>query len=207
MKVIVVSLLKSDIKKLAKKGTNMTFKAILSVTLILFSVIDIIGNIPVIINLKEKGNRIEPGKTTLISGIIMIIFLFFGEGVLSLFGVDVGSFAIAGGIVIFIIGLEMVLGADFFKDSGTIASASIVPMAFPFIAGAGTLTTLLSLRAEYVIESVIIGIIVNLLVVYLVIRSSDWLQAKLGEGGAAVLRKVFGIILLAISIKLIKTNL
>jgi len=100
----------------------------------------------VIISLKEKGNRIEPGKTTLISGIIMIIFLFFGEGVLSLFGVDVGSFAIAGGIVIFIIGLEMVLGADFFKDSGTIKSASIVPMAFPFIAGAGTLTTLLSLR-------------------------------------------------------------
>ncbi len=185
----------------------MTFKAVISITLILFSVIDIIGNIPVIISLKEKGNRIEPGKTTITSGIIMILFLFFGEAVLSLFGVDVGSFAIAGGIVIFIIGLEMVLGANFFKESEDAMSASIVPMAFPFIAGAGTLTTLLALRAEYAVENIIIGIIVNLLIVFLVIKSSDWLQAKLGKGGAAVLRKIFGIILLAISIKLIKTNL
>jgi len=185
----------------------MALKAIISVTLILFSVIDIIGNIPVIISLKEKGSRIEPGKTTLTSGVIMILFLFFGEAVLSLFGVDIGSFAIAGGIVIFIIGLEMVLGANFFKESDEATSASIVPMAFPFIAGAGTLTTLLSLRAEFDVQNIIVGIVVNLLIVYLVIRSSDWLQAKLGKGGAAVLRKIFGIILLAIAIKLIKTNL
>lgn len=185
----------------------MTIKAIISVTLILFSVIDIIGNIPVIISLKEKGNKIQPGKTTITSGCIMILFLFFGEGILSLFGVDVGSFAIAGGIVIFIIGLEMVLGVDFFQSSDEAEEASIVPMAFPFIAGAGTLTTLLSLRAEFSVENIIAGIIINLLIIFLVIRSSDWLQAKLGKRGAAVLRKIFGIILLAIAVKLIKSNL
>lgn len=182
-------------------------KEILSVSLILFSIIDIIGNIPIIINLKEKGNKIKAAQTAIASGIIMISFLFLGKGILSLFGVDISSFAIAGAIVIFIIGLEMILGITIFKEEEVASSASIFPLAFPLIAGAGALTTILSLKAEYQTWSIIGGIVLNLIVIYIVIRSSDWLQSKLGSQGAAILRKVFGIILLAIAIKLFKTNL
>ncbi len=187
---------------------EFTVKGILSVALILFSIIDIIGNIPIIISMKDRGVIIEAGKATLASGLIMIAFLFLGEGILALFAVDVGSFALAGAIVIFIIGLEMILGVHFFHEAtDEVSKGSIFPLAFLLIAGAGTLTTILSLKAEYVGADIIGGIIINLVIIYLVLRSSGRLQRLLGSQGAAILRKVFGIILLAIAIKLFKTNL
>ncbi len=182
-------------------------KEILSVSLILFSVIDIIGNIPIVISLKEQGKKIQPGKATIAAGVLMIAFLFAGKGILNLFGVDVASFAIAGSIVLFIIGLEMILGIHVFKDNPESSSSSIVPIAFPLIAGAGTLTTILSLKSEFATESILIGIVVNLVLVFLVLRSSTWIQNKIGKAGEDLLRKIFGIILLAIAIKLFKTNL
>ncbi|MFK7950718.1 MAG: MarC family protein [Saprospiraceae bacterium] len=181
---------------------------IISVTLILFSIIDVLGNIPIFISLKEKDIEIHPFKAAFASGAIMIVFLFVGELLLSLFGVDVGSFALAGAIVIFIIGLEMVLGMEIFKhESVELNSGSIFPVAFPLVAGAGTLTTILSLKAEFQEVNIIAGIVINLVILYIVIRFSDWLQNNLGGQGTVILRKVFGIILLAIAIKLFKTNL
>ncbi|MFT5832742.1 MAG: multiple antibiotic resistance protein [Cognaticolwellia sp.] len=183
-------------------------KEIISVTLILFSIIDVLGNIPIFISLKEKNIDVNPLKASVASGVIMIAFLFVGELILSLFGVDVGSFALAGAIVIFIIGLEMVLGVEFFKhESLDTNSGSIFPVAFPLVAGAGTLTTILSLKAEYQEISIIAGILINLIILFIVIYFSDWLQKNLGGQGTSILRKVFGIILLAISIKLFKGNI
>ena len=185
----------------------MTFKEIISVSLILFSVIDIMGNIPIIISLKERGKIIQPGKATIAAGVLMIAFLFGGESILRLFGVDVSSFAIAGSIILFLIGLEMILGIHVFREDPDSSSSSIVPLAFPLIAGAGTLTTILSLKTEYETTSILLGIVFNLLLVFLVLRSSSWIQRILGKAGENVLRKIFGIILLAIAIKLFKSNL
>lgn len=185
-------------------------KEILSVFLILFSVIDIPGNIPVIISLKEKGKIIKPLRATLVAGGLMIAFLLVGESLLGLFGIDVQSFAIAGAIVIFIIALEMILGITLFKegDNNEVdTSTSIVPVAFPLIAGAGTITTIISLKAEFQQLNILIGILLNLIIVFLVLKSSSWIQQKLGKGGEAILRKVFGVILLAIAIKLFKSNI
>jgi multiple antibiotic resistance protein len=184
----------------------MSIKEILSVSLILFSVIDIVGNIPVILSLKEQGKKIESAKATVAAGILMIAFLFAGEAILKLFGVDVASFAIAGSIVLFIIGLEMVLGIHVFQDNPDSSSSSIVPLAFPLIAGAGTLTTILTLRSEYQTDSILLGIILNLILVFIVLRCSSWIQMKIGKSGEDVLRKIFGIILLAIAIKIFKAN-
>lgn len=184
----------------------MNLKDMLSVTLILFSVIDIIGSLPVIIDLKKKGLEIQSGKAALISLVLMTLFLFVGEAILSLFGVDVASFAVAGALIIFFIGLEMILGIRIFHDSPDAKSGTIIPIAFPLIAGAGTMTTIISLKAKYDIMSIQVAIVLNILFVYLVLRSSNWLGKKLGNGGAMVLRKVFGIILLAIAIKLFKEN-
>ncbi len=184
------------------------FKEIVSVTLILFSVIDIIGSLPVIIDLRRKSGKIESERATLASGALMIAFLFVGDQLLALFGVDVASFAVAGALIIFLIGLEMILGRTIFKSEVDTGGAThIVPIAFPLIAGAGTLTTLISLRAAYQTVNIIIGIVLNLILIYAVLRSSGWLEDRLGAGGLAVLRKIFGIILLAIAIKLFKTNL
>ena len=186
----------------------MNFTEILSVTLILFSIIDMIGSIPIIISLKEKGYKIEPLKATLASAAIMIPFLFVGEHLLSLFGVDIESFALAGAIVIFIIGIEMILGVEIFKEEESeLQKASVFPLAFPLIAGAGTLTTILTLRAEYDHVNIMIGILVNLIIIFIVIKTSSWLKRKLGTQGANILRKIFGIILLAIAIKLFKENI
>ena len=184
-------------------------KEIASVTLILFSVIDVIGSLPVIIDLRQKVGKIESERATIVSGALMISFLFVGERILQLFGVDVASFAVAGALIIFLIGLEMILGRTIFKpDETSVGGAThIVPIAFPLIAGAGTLTTIISLRAEYQIANIIVGIILNLVLIYAVLKSSGWLETRLGSGGLAVLRKIFGIILLAIAIKLFKTNL
>lgn len=183
-------------------------KEIASVTLILFSIIDIMGSIPIIIDLKKKAGDIESGKATIVAGVIMIAFLFLGESILQLFGIDVESFAIAGAIIILLIGFEMILGRTLFKqDTESSSSTSIFPLAFPLIAGAGTMTTIISLRAEFDKANILAGILINLIFVYLVLRSTHWLEKKIGPAGYNILRKVFGIILLAIAIKLIKTNL
>ena len=187
-----------------------SFREILSVTLILFSVIDILGSIPIVISLRQKVGHVQSGKATLVSGVLMIAFLYLGESILGLFGVDISSFAIAGALVMFIIGMEMILGVEFFKHEqvdGSSSSSSIVPLAFPLIAGAGTMTTLISLRAEYSLPNILVGIVVNLLFVYLVLKTTNWLERKLGKAGLNILRKVFGIILLSIAIKLFKNYL
>lgn len=190
-----------------RKEVNMlSLKEVLSVSLVLFSVIDILGSIPIVIDLKKKAGEIQSAKATLIAGVIMFVFLFLGESILKLFGIDVASFAIAGSLVLFLLGVEMVLGVHLFKSTDDPKSTSIVPLAFPIIAGAGTMTTIISLRAEYSQLSVVVGIIVNLIFVFIVLKASGWIERKLGQAGADVLRRIFGIILLAIAIKLFKTN-
>lgn len=185
----------------------LNIKEIFSVTLILFSVIDMLGNIPLVVEMRKRWGKIESGKATLTAGFIMVVFLFLGEQILNLFNLDIGSFAVSGAIIMFLIGMEMVLGLQIFKpspDEG--ATSSIVPLAFPIIAGAGTMTTLISLRAEYHEANILGGVIINLIIVYVVLKSSAWLERKIGPAGFNVLRKVFGIILLSIAIKLFKTN-
>jgi multiple antibiotic resistance protein len=186
----------------------MNLKDILSVTLILFSVIDIIGSIPFIVLIRQREGRIYAERATLISASLMILFLFLGQSILNLFGLDVGSFAVAGSIVMFIIAMEMILGITLIKDDPDArGSGSIVPLAFPLIAGAGTLTTILSLRAVYEEMNILSGIVLNLVVVYIVLRLSSYLEKKIGKSGFAVLRRVFGVILLSISVKIFKSNL
>ncbi|MEN2434926.1 MarC family protein [Weeksellaceae bacterium A-14] len=184
---------------------NINLQEIVSATMVLFAVIDIIGSIPVVVSLKQKSGHIEAGKAAIVAGILMISFLFIGNKILKILNVDVNSFAIAGAFVIFIIAVEMILGIEIQKGTES-QSASIVPIAFPLIAGAGTLTTTLSLKAEYHDINIIIGIVLNTIIVYIVLKSSDWLAKKLGDGALQVLKKVFGIILLAISIKLFTAN-
>ena len=186
----------------------LNLKEILSITLILFSVIDIIGNIPVVIELRQREGHVKSLAATIVSGVLMITFLYFGPYILGLFGLDIESFAIAGSIIILILALEMILGRKFFKeDPDNHGTGSIVPLAFPLISGAGTLTTILSIRAVYSATNILIAIIINLVFVYVVLKSTGWLERKLGKGGFAVLRRVFGIILLAIAVKILKTNI
>lgn len=182
-------------------------KEIVSITITLFAVIDIIGTIPVIINLKQRYGQVKSMKTTLIAGSMMVAFLFAGDLMLGLIGLDKYAFAVAGSIVIFLIGLEMILGHNIFKPEENYQDISVVPLAFPLIAGAGTLTTLLSMKANYHDVNILIGIFINLLVVYATLRFIPWLENKLGDNGVAVLRRMFGIILIAIAIKIFKTNL
>ncbi|HEY5689913.1 MAG TPA: MarC family protein [Cyclobacteriaceae bacterium] len=187
---------------------SFSFTEVFSVTLILFSVIDILGAIPLIIIIKKRDGRIYAEKATIISAVLMVLFLFLGQSILMLFGLDVASFAVAGAIVIFIVAIEMILGITLIKDDPeSSGSGSVVPLAFPLIAGAGTLTTILSLRAVYSEVNVLIGILVNLLFVYIVLRLSGWLERVIGKSGFAVLRRVFGVILLAIAVKIFKSNL
>ena len=183
------------------------FKQILSVSLILFSVIDILGSIPIIINLRKKVGHIQSEKATIVAGILMVAFLLVGKSILNLFGIGVEDFAIAGALIIFALGAEMILGIELFKpDPNATASASIVPIAFPLIAGAGTLTTILTLKAEFEQINIAIGILLNLIFVYVVLKSTSWLEEKLGKTGVDVLRRIFGIILLSIAVKIFKTN-
>ncbi|MCC5944950.1 MAG: MarC family protein [Bernardetiaceae bacterium] len=186
---------------------TLSVKEIISVSLILFSVIDILGSIPIIIDLRKKNGFIEAGKATIVSGILMFMFLFLGQEILALFGIDVSSFAIAGGIIMLLIGMEMILGIDIFKSEAEDKGSTFVPLVFPLLAGAGTMTTLISLRAEYEQANILIGVVVNLILIYIVLRLSGWIERKLGKAGANILRKVFGIILLSIAIKLLKTNI
>ncbi len=185
----------------------LDLKEIFSVTLILFSVIDILGSIPFIIIIRKREGKIQAAKATLISAGLMCSFLFVGVSILQLFGLDVASFAVAGSIVIFIVALEMILGVTLIKDDPDAqGSGSIVPLAFPLIAGAGTLTTILSLRSVYGEWNILVGILLNCLFVYLVLRSSSWLERVIGKSGFAVLRRVFGVILMAIAVKIFKTH-
>ncbi len=184
---------------------EFSVKEVLTCFMVLFAVIDILGSVPIIVTLKQKFGHIESEKASVVALILMISFLFIGDKILKFIGVDVNSFAIAGAFVIFIIAIEMILGIEIHKQ-GEAKSASIVPIAFPLIAGAGTLTTTLSLRAEYHDINIICGIILNSIFVYIVLKSANWLERKMGEGSLQVLQKVFGIILLAISIKLFTAN-
>ncbi|MCC5939808.1 MAG: MarC family protein [Lunatimonas sp.] len=184
------------------------FKEILSVTLILFSVIDILGSIPIIINLRKKVGHIQSEKATIAAGVLMVLFLVLGKSILNLFGIGVEDFAIAGALIIFALGAEMILGIEIFKPdtSASPTSTSIVPIAFPLIAGAGTLTTILTLKSEYTQANIAVGIVLNLVIVYAVLKSTNWLERKLGQTGLDVLRRIFGIILLSIAIKIFKSN-
>ena len=185
--------------------TQINVKEIFSVFMVLFAVIDITGSIPIIINLKTKYGKVQAGKASLVAYSIMLAFFFFGESLLGIFGVDIYSFAIAGSFVVFVLALEMVLDIEIFKGT-TPDGASIVPLAFPLIAGAGAITTLLSLKAEFHNINIFIGLSLNLLLVYLVIKSTRFFEKVLGKSGIMILRKVFGVILLAIAIKLFLTN-
>ncbi|MCL3778763.1 MarC family protein [Prolixibacteraceae bacterium JC049] len=185
---------------------NFSFKEIITSAMVLFAVIDMIGNIPIIIELRRKVGHIQSEKASVVSAIIMIAFLFLGEQILHLIGIDVYSFAVAGALVLFFLALEMILGIQLFKDDEP-ETASIVPLAFPLIAGAGSLTTLLSLRAEYHVENIVVGILINMVFVYTILKSSGKISRILGKGGINVIRKVFGIILLAIAVKLFASNL
>lgn len=187
---------------------QINLKAIFSVTLILFSVIDILGSLPFIIDIKRKFLKIEAAKITLVSGLLLFAFLFIGEQILALFGVDFRSFAVAGALIMFFLGLEMVLDFKIFRhDNHDEVNSPIVPLAFPLIAGTGSMTTLISLNAEYARINIIFGILLNLVVVYIVLKSSSQIEKILGVNGSIILRKFFGTILLAIAIKLMKTNL
>jgi multiple antibiotic resistance protein len=184
----------------------LNLQQIFSVTLTLFAVIDIIGSIPIIIQIRQREGQIKAELATIVAGCLMVGFLFVGQSILRLFGVDNESFALAGAVIIFLIGLEMILGIELFKSDLTASTGSIVPLAFPLIVGAGTMTTLLSLRAAYTVPNILVGILLNLVFVYAVLKTSPWIERKLGKAGEDVLRRVFGVILLAIAIKLFKTN-
>jgi multiple antibiotic resistance protein len=185
---------------------HFNFKEILTASMVLFAVIDIVGSVPIIISLRNKVGHIQSEKASIVAGIIMVSFLFIGEEILNLIGIDVNSFAVAGALVIFFLAIEMILGITLYKDDEP-ESASIVPIAFPLIAGAGTITTLLSIRAEFYVENIIIAIIVNIIFVYFVLKSSRRIESVLGKNGLSVIRKVFGVILLAIAVKLFAANI
>ena len=182
-------------------------KEIFTAFMVLFAVIDIIGNIPIIIDLRKKVGHIQSEKAALIAGIIMIIFLFLGKNILSLIGIDTSSFAVAGAFVLFFIALEMILGITLYKEEEGVMTASVFPLAFPLIAGPGSLTTLLSLRAEFAIENIIVAVIINVLFIYLVLKTSAKIERILGKNGISIIRKVFGVILLAIAVKLFAANI
>jgi len=181
-------------------------KELLTVSFTLFAVIDIIGAVPVLIGLKSKLGGINEFRATLISGALMILFLFIGKPFLNLLGIDVRSFAVGGSIVIFILGLEMVLGAEFFKSEKDFRAATVVPIAFPLIAGSGTLTTIISLKANYEEVTIFIAILFNLIIVYAVLKSLRLIERILGPAGLIAVRKFFGVILIAIAVKIFATN-
>ncbi len=184
-----------------------SFKEVFSAFIVLFAVIDILGSIPIILGLKERKKTISAGKAAISSFVILVSFLFVGNSLLALFNVDISSFAVAGALVILVLGCEMIFGVEIFKNDGPTDSATLVPLVFPLIAGAASFTTLLSLRAEYNVLNIIIGVGLNMLFVYFVLKKVDYVQKVIGKGGVYVLRKFFGIILLAIAVRLFTGNL
>ena len=187
---------------------SFDFKEILTTFMVLFAVIDIVGNIPIIIDLRKKAGHIQSGKASVIAGVIMIVFLFLGESILTLIGIDVHSFAVAGAFILFFIALEMILGITLCKqEEGTAMNASVFPLAFPLIAGPGSLTTLLSLKSEFHTENIIIAMVINVLVIFIVLKTSSRIERLIGQNGIDIIRKVFGVVLLAIAVKLFTSNI
>ncbi|WP_369047913.1 MarC family protein [Tenacibaculum sp. UWU-22] len=187
-------------------GFNL--KEIFTSFMVLFAVIDIVGSVPIIIDLRKKVGHIQSEKASVIAGVIMILFLFLGQSLLTIIGIDVNSFAVAGSFVLFFIALEMILGITLYKDNGgEEGTTSVFPLAFPLIAGPGSLTTLLSLRSEFRIENIIVGVLLNVILIYVVLKTSSKIERLIGAGGINVVRKVFGVILLAISVKLFTANI
>lgn len=188
---------------------GLNFKEIFTAFMVLFAVIDIIGNIPIIIDLRKKVGHIQSEKASLIAGGIMILFLFLGQSLLSLIGIDVNSFAVAGAFILFFIALEMILGITLYKEDGdsSALTATVFPLAFPLIAGPGSLTTLLSLRAEFAIQNIIIAVVLNVVFIYIVLKTSSRIERFIGPNGIKIVRKVFGVILLAIAVKLFAHNI
>ena len=189
---------------------EIDFREILTVGMVLFAVIDIVGSIPIIVDLRTKHGHIESEKASLVAGVIMIVFLFIGEEFLKIIGIDVHSFAVAGSFVLFFIALEMILGITLYKDNDDNSNpitASVFPLAFPLIAGPGSLTTLLSLRAEFYIENIILAVFFNVILIYIVLKTSSKIERIIGPNGIQIIRKVFGVVLLAISVKLFAANI
>ena len=186
---------------------NLSLIQITSAFMVLFAIIDIMGSIPSILDIKKKANIVHAFRASAIAFLILIAFLFTGEGILKLFNVDIQSFAVAGALVIFIFAIEMILDIEIFRNKGPEGGSSIIPIAFPLIAGPGSFTTLLSLRAEYATENIIVALVLNLLFVFFVLKSTSKIEKVIGEGGIYILRKFFGIILLAIAVKLFTSNI
>lgn len=190
---------------------SFNLQEFLTLTFTLFAVIDVVGSVPMLISIKQKMGHINAAKVTLISGALMVLFFFIGKPFLKMLGVDIRSFAVAGSIVIFILGLEMILGIEFFKADKDTPSGTVVPIAFPLIAGSGTLTTIMSLKATFERQDkneymILLAILANLIVIFTVIRSLNWIEKALGKAGLMAVRKFFGVILLAIAVKVFATN-
>jgi multiple antibiotic resistance protein len=187
--------------------SNFSLNQTLTATFALFAVIDILGSIPVLISFRNKMGHISALRATLVSGFLILLFFFLGERFLGILGLDIPSFAIAGSIVLFILGLEMVLGIEFFKGEPNVKAGSVVPIAFPIIAGSGTLTTVMSIKSLYHYYNILIAIFINLIIIFIALRSLVWIEKMLGQSGILVIRKFFGVILIAIAVKMFRTNL
>lgn len=187
---------------------NFDIKEIFTAFMVLFAVIDIVGNIPIIIDLRKKAGHIQSEKASIIAGVILIVFLFVGKSILKLVGIDVHSFAIAGAFILFFIALEMILGITLYKqDEDAKLNATVFPLAFPLIAGPGSLTTLLSLRSEFYTENIILAVVINVILIYFVLKTSAKIERFIGQNGINITRKIFGVILLAIAVKLFTSNI
>ncbi|MFV0248765.1 MAG: MarC family protein [Tenacibaculum sp.] len=187
---------------------NFDLKEIFTAFMVLFAVIDIVGNIPIVIDLRKKVGHIQSEKASIIAGAIMIVFLFAGQKLLKFIGIDVNSFAVAGSFILFFIALEMILGVTLYKQEEDEAlNATVFPIAFPLIAGPGSLTTLLSLRAEYAWENILLAILLNVILIFIVLKTSVKIEQSIGANGIKIIRKVFGVVLLAIAVKLFATNI
>ena len=186
---------------------NINFNETLTASFALFAVIDILGSIPVLISFKNKMGHISAWRATIVSGLLILLFFILGERFLAIMGLDIASFAIAGSIVLFILGLEMVLGIEFFKGDTNVKAGSVVPIAFPIIAGSGTLTTVMSIKSLYHQYNILIAIFINLIIIFFALKSLNWIEKMLGHSGILVIRKFFGVILIAIAVKMFRTNL
>ena len=187
---------------------HLDFKEIFTAFMVLFAVIDVIGNIPIVIDLRKKAGHIQSEKAAIVAGVILVVFLFLGKSILNLVGIDVNSFAVAGAFILFFIALEMILGITLYKQDDIDArTTAIFPLAFPLIAGPGSLTTLLSLRAEFRIENIIIAVIINVIIIFIVLKTSTRIERLIGQNGINIIRKIFGVVLLAIAVKLFAHNI
>lgn len=187
---------------------HFNFKEIFTVFMVLFAVIDIVGNIPIVIDLRKKVGHIQSEKASIIAGVILVVFLFLGKSILNLIGIDVNSFAVAGSFILFFIALEMILGITLYKsEDHDPMTASVFPLAFPLIAGPGSLTTLLSLRAEFRTENIIVAVILNVIIIFIVLKTSGKIERIIGVNGINIIRKIFGVVLLAIAVKLFAHNI